>query len=108
MIIYLIGIHNAVIMENLRFMPKTSVKIVWHETNDMPTSLATSLTVIRRFSKIIFVTGTMCSSVVHVFGRPEQVSSLTSSQLNLCSAHRKLTKHHSQHFNCPCTFNFTF
>ena len=35
-----------------RFMSKTSLKIAWHEPNDMPTSSATSLTVIRRLSKI--------------------------------------------------------
>ena len=29
-------------------------------------------------------------------------------QLNLCSAHSRLVKHHSQHFKCPCTFNLIF
>ena len=47
----------------LCFMSKTSVKIVWHESNDMPTSSATSLIAIRRLSKII-----QCSSVVDVLG----------------------------------------
>ena len=38
-----------------RFIPKTSVIIAWHDPNDMPTASATSLTVIRRLSKIIFL-----------------------------------------------------
>ena len=38
------------------FMPKTSVKIVWHQSKVMLTSSATALIVIRRLSKIIFFT----------------------------------------------------
>ena len=49
--------------------PRTSIKIAWHEPNDMPTSSATSLIVIRRLSKIIFFTASMLSSVVDVLGR---------------------------------------
>ena len=30
------------------------------------------------------------------------------SQLNLCSAHSRLAKRHSQHFKSPCTFNLIF
>ena len=29
-------------------------------------------------------------------------------QLNLCCAHSRLVKHHSQHLKCLCTFNFIF
>ena len=66
-----------------RFMPKTSVKIAWHEPNDMPTSSATSLVVIRRLSKIIFFTASMFSLVVDVLERPGQASSLKSSRCSL-------------------------
>ena len=55
-----------------RYISKTSVKIAWHEPNDMPTSLATSLIVIRRLSNF--------SSVVDMIGRARQASSLTSSR----------------------------
>uniref|UniRef100_A0A0K2TV66 Uncharacterized protein n=1 Tax=Lepeophtheirus salmonis TaxID=72036 RepID=A0A0K2TV66_LEPSM len=64
-------------------MPKTSEKIVWHEPNDMPTSSATSLMVIRRFSKTICFNLSTFSSVVDVLGRPERESSLTSSRPSL-------------------------
>ena len=37
------------------FRPKISEKIAWHEPTDMPTSSATSLIVIRRFSITIFL-----------------------------------------------------
>ena len=37
-----------------RFMPKTSVKIAWHEPNEIPTLSATSLIVIRLLSKNIY------------------------------------------------------
>ena len=33
---------------------------------------------------------------------------LVIPQLNLCSARRRIAKRHSQHFKCPCTFNFIF
>ena len=77
------------------FIPETSVKTAWHE----PTSPATSI-VIRLF-KIIFFTASMFSSVVDVLERP-------GPQLNLCSAHSRLAKRHSQHFKCPCKFNLIF
>ena len=60
-----------------RFMPEISVKIACHEPNDMPTSSASSLIVIRRLFKIIFFTALMFSSVVNVLGRPRQATSLT-------------------------------
>ena len=46
-------------------MPKTSIKIAYHESNAVPTSSATSLIVIQRLSKIIFFTASMFSLVVH-------------------------------------------
>ena len=56
-------------------MPKTSLKIAWHEPNDMPALSATYLIVIRGLYKISF----NVSSVVDVLGRPGRASSLTSS-----------------------------
>ena len=44
-----------------RFLPKTSVKIAWHQLNDRPTSSATCLIVMRRLSKIIFFTALIFS-----------------------------------------------
>ena len=77
-----------------KVLRKTFVKITWHEPNDMPTSSATSVIVIRRLSKIIFFTASMFPSVFDVLKRAERALSLTSSwpslnlkQLNLCSAH---------------------
>ena len=66
-----------------RFMPIISVKIAWHEPNDMPTSSATSLIVIRGLSKISFFIASMFSSVIDVFGRLERASSVKSSRLYL-------------------------
>ena len=65
------------------FMPKTNIKIVWHEPNDMLTSSATSLIVIRRLSKIVFFTASMFSSVVDVLDQPGRALSLTFSQSSL-------------------------
>ena len=48
------------------FMPKTFVKFTWHELNNMTSSLASSLIVIRRLSKIIFFTASMLSSIIDV------------------------------------------
>ena len=59
---------------------KTFIKIAWHEPNDMPTSSATSLIVIRWLSKLIFFIASMFSLVVNVLGRPRRLSPLTSSQ----------------------------
>ena len=59
------------ILAAARFMPFTSVKIALHVPDDMPTSSATSLIVIRRLIKIIFFTALMFSSVVDVLGPPE-------------------------------------
>ena len=61
----------------------TSVKIAWHEPNDMSTSSATSLIVFRQLSKSIFFTYSMFSLVVDVFGRPGRSSSLTDSRPSL-------------------------
>ena len=62
------------------FRPKISEKIAWHEPNNMPTSSATSLIVIRRFSITIFFTASVFSLVVDVLGRPGRASSFTSSR----------------------------
>ena len=48
--------NSGTIFAAARFMPKTSVKITWHEPNDMPRLSATSLIEIQRLSKIIFFT----------------------------------------------------
>ena len=47
-------------------MPKTFVKITWYEPNNMQHHAQTSLIVVRGLSKIIFLTGSMFSSVVEV------------------------------------------
>ena len=65
------------------FIPKTSVKIVWHEPNYMPTSSATYLIEIRQLSKIIFFTASMFSWVVDVLKRPGRALSLISSRPSL-------------------------
>ena len=57
--------------------------IAWHETNNMPTSSATSLIVIRRLSKIISFTASMFSSLVEVLGRKGWPSSFTYSRPSL-------------------------
>ena len=74
---------SAAIFSAARFMTKTSIKIAWHEPNYMPTSLATSLIVIRRLSKIICFTDTLFSSVVDVLGQLGRASSLTSPRSSL-------------------------
>ena len=62
------------------FRSKTSIKIAWNKPNDMLSSLATSLILIRRLSKIIFFTASMFSTFVNVPGWLGRVWSLTSSQ----------------------------
>ena len=84
------------IFESARFMPKTPVKIAWHETNDMPTSSGICLIVIQRLSKIIFLhcfnvfigcwlaRATWTSIIIDIFSaflKP------VIPQLNLCSAY---------------------
>ena len=97
-----------------RFMPTTSVENTWHEPNDMPTSSATSLIVIRWLSKIILFVASMFSSVVDVLGRKGKwhrhwhllglpQTEYTTIDLVFCSA-----KSHSRHFKCLCTFIFIF
>jgi hypothetical protein len=51
------------------------LKIVWHERMDIPTSSATSRTVSRRFSRIMFVTWAIHVSDFEVEGRPDRSSS---------------------------------
>ena len=72
-------------------MPKISAKIVWLEPNDMPTSSATSLILIRQLSKIILFTALMVSSVVDMLGQPGHAFLAflipVIPQLNLCSTH---------------------
>ena len=101
----------GIIFAAARYMPQTSVKIAWHEPNDMPTALASSLIVIRRLFKIIYFTASIFSSVVEVLGRLDIFTAFFKPvlpQLNLCSAHSRLAKYHSQHFKYPCIFNFIF
>ena len=49
-------------------LPQTSIKIPWHETNDMSTSSTFSLILIRRLSKNIFFSASMFSTVADMFG----------------------------------------
>ena len=70
------------------FMPKTRVKIVWHEPNDM---LATSLIVIGRLFKILCFTASMFSSVVALRGKPGQASSCKSFWLILTRIYHNWT-----------------
>ena len=99
------------------FMLKTSGQIAWHEPYDMSTSLATSLIVIRGLSKINFFTASMFSSVVDVFGRPGEVSSLKSSRPSLNRLYYNWTcvvlivdspNATVNISNIRCTFNFHF
>ena len=101
------------IFASARFMPKTSVKIAWHKPKDMPTSV-TSLIVIWRLTKsfssllqcfhrlLLEARATRTSIIINIF------STFLKPQLNLCSAHGRLAKRHSQHFKCPCTLNFIY
>ena len=100
-----------------RFMPKISVKIAWHEMNNMLTSSATSPTVIRRLSKIIFFTASMLSAIVDVLGRPGRSSLLTSSYPSLNRLYHNWTcvllivdlpNATVDISNVSCTFNFIF
>ena len=102
---------NVAIFEQswLPYVPETSVKIAWHQPNDMPTSSATSLTVIRRLSKIIFFTAfkcfnrmLMCIDIFSSFLKP------VISQLNLCSAHRRLANMPQPTFKILLNFFFFF
>ena len=100
------------------FIAKTSVKIVWHEPNDMPTSSATSLIVIQwlskfnqiypnflRFNLVIgcwLAGATRTSIVIDIFSaffKP------VIPQLNLCSAYIRIAKRRSQHFILYTRFN---
>uniref|UniRef100_A0A0K2T8G6 Uncharacterized protein n=1 Tax=Lepeophtheirus salmonis TaxID=72036 RepID=A0A0K2T8G6_LEPSM len=63
-----------------RLMPKKFETMLWHEPIDMSISSATSLIVIRRFSKTIFFTASTFSPVVDVVVRPERGSSFASSR----------------------------
>ena len=67
--------QNLAILEQSSLAPKTTPKIAWHESNDVPTASATSLIVIRQLFKIIFITASMISSVVEVLERSGRASS---------------------------------
>ena len=96
------------------FIPKKFVKIAWHEPNVMPTASATFLIMIIQkhfhyccniFIRCWRTRATRTCIVTELFSaflKP------VIPQLNLCSAHSTLAKCHSQHFKCPCTFNFIF
>ena len=81
----------VIIFSAAHFMSKKFIKISWHELNDMATSSATSLIVIRQLFKIIFFTASMFSSVVDVLGRSGRASSLTSSQFSLSRLYHNWT-----------------
>ena len=97
-------------------LPKISVKIVWHEPNDMPTSSATALIVILQWFIIIYFTVslffgcwrtlvTRTSVVINIFSAfVKQVI----PELHMCSAHSRIVKRHSQHLKCASTFNSIF
>ena len=68
------------IVASTRAMPKSLVKIEWHQPIDMFRSTAIALTVIRRLTNTVFFTSSMFSSVVDVLGRPARSSSFTSSR----------------------------
>ena len=85
-----------------RFMPKTSVKMAWHEPNDMRTSSATSLIV--SDSMIIQNHFLHCFNVFICCWRARTIKTIIVidifsaflkpliPQLNLCSAHSRLSK----------------
>ena len=74
-----------------RFRPIMSEKIAWHEPTDMPTSSATSLILIRRFSIIIFFTAPVFSLAVYVLSHPGRASSFTSSRSSVKRLYHLLT-----------------
>ena len=86
-----------------RFMPKITIKIAWHDTNNMPTSETTSLIV--TFSSLLQCRSTRTSIVIDIFS-----AFLTPVilQLNLCSAHSRLVKCSSQHFKYSCALLISF
>ena len=99
----------ATIFVGTRFMPKTSVKIAKHEPNDMPTSSAASQNhVLHCFIVFIGCWRARATRTKIVIGIFSAFLKLVIPQLNLCSACSRLTKCHSQHFKCPCTFNLIF
>ena len=90
-----------------RFIPKTSVKLAWHEPKDMPQHHQQPLfnsysTIIQNHFLHCFNVFIGCWWARATFLKP------IIPQLNLCSTHSRLAKRHSQHFICPCTLNFTY
>ena len=109
------------------FMPQTSIKIAWHELNNKPASSASSLIQIRQLSKIIFLhwfnvfigcwraRAPTLGIVIESFSDFHRFLTFLSNQdnhchwhlllipvkpqLNLCSAHCRLAKCHSQHLD---------
>ena len=77
-----------------RFMPKTSVKICWREWNDMTTSSATPLIVIRLFLHCFNVfTGcwrARATMTIIVIDNFSAFLKPVVPQISLCSAHSRL------------------
>lgn len=81
-------------------MLKIAVKFIWHEPNDMQASLAMSLQVIRRLSKIISFT--QFTWVIDMLGQPGRLltslglhlTGYTAIELMFCC---RFTKLYSQH-----------
>ena len=99
----------------IRSVFKTSVKIAWHDSNDMQTSSATSLIVVGWLFKIIYFTALMFSSVVDLLEWAGRASSVTSSWPSSSRLYHnrtyvllRLTKRHSQYLKRSCTFDFIF
>jgi hypothetical protein len=58
-----------------RCIPKSSIKIMWHELMDIPVSSATSRTVSRRFTQMMFFTWAIRISDPEVEDQPYRSSS---------------------------------
>ena len=96
---YLKFCNFGTIFTSARFMPKTSIKIAWHEPNDMPTSSVSFLQVIviRRLFNIIFFTASMFSPVVGDLGIFSAFLKPVMPKLNLYSARIQWVSKETEH-----------
>ena len=103
--------------EATRVMPKSLVKIEWHETIDIFRSSAASLKLIRRLTNTIVFSSSMFSSVVDVLGRCGTLfvvyilSALVEHfvpPINVASVQGSFTICQSQHSECVRARNFVF
>ena len=92
----------------ISFTLKTSVKIIWHEPNDIPTSSATSVIVIRRLSNNIFFTVSMGRASPLTYSRPSRNQLYHNWTYVLLIVDSPKQTRHSLHFKSSCTFNFIF